>query len=68
MKQQDVVLMIQEMEIIKIKLDALKGNKDYDGRSIAIAITNLETAMLWFANAPIDLHLVEPRTAAGSLD
>ena len=34
------------------KIEALKKVPDqYDGRGIAIAITHLETAMLWLTNA-----------------
>lgn len=48
----DDVKLVQELELSKIKLEAMKQDvENYDGRAISIAITHLETAMLWFANA-----------------
>lgn len=39
-------------EKIKLEIDALKiDTGSWDGRSLSIAITHLETAMLWLANA-----------------
>lgn len=49
--EEDGILIIQEMEVVKIKLDELKNNPYKDSRAISIAITHLETAMLWFANS-----------------
>ena len=51
MEEKDVSI-VQQMEACKLRLDELKKEPEkYDGRAISIAITNLETAMLWFANA-----------------
>lgn len=33
------------------ELEDLKADSRYDGRSLAIAITHLETARLWFVNS-----------------
>ncbi len=48
----DDVNMVQELEVAKLKLDKFKQDTEhYDGRALSIAITHLETAMLWFANS-----------------
>jgi hypothetical protein len=49
--EEDDVRLVMEMEQVKIKLDELKNNPYHDSRAISIAITHLETAMLWFANS-----------------
>jgi hypothetical protein len=45
---------IAAMEMANISLGKLKADPSFDGRAISIAITNLETAMLWVANARKD--------------
>lgn len=44
---------IQATEQAKENMDALKADKDagWDARALSIAVTNLETAQLWVANA-----------------
>lgn len=49
-----VIDIIQQMEQAKQKIDLLRAAKQdevIDGRALSIAVTNLETAMLWVANA-----------------
>ena len=48
---EDDVKLVQEMETVKLKLDELKKDTNFDGRALSICITHLETAMLWFANS-----------------
>jgi hypothetical protein len=48
------IAIIAAMEIAKQALDLLKADSQFDGRAVSIAITNLETAMLWVANARKD--------------
>lgn len=48
------IQLIQDMESIKDRLEALRGaclTNGYDGRQLAIAITELEGAQLRFANS-----------------
>lgn len=47
--EEDDIKLVQELEACKVKLESLKGNPHYDGRGLSITITQLETAMLWFA-------------------
>lgn len=47
----DDVTIITSLETVKQQLDRLKGAAGYDARGLSLAITYLETAMLWFANA-----------------
>lgn len=52
MEESKDVEIISAMESIKRTLEDLKAEpKNYDGRSLSIAITHLETAQLWFANS-----------------
>ena len=49
---------IVALEEVKRTLEDLKAEPlRYDGRSLSIAITHLETAQLWFANSRKDTSL-----------
>jgi len=52
MDQQEWIELISAMEMVKQALDGIKANPALaDPRGISIAITHLETSMLWVANA-----------------
>ena len=45
---------VQFLEAAKLKIEKLRVPafaESYDGRALSIAVTNLETAQLWIANA-----------------
>jgi hypothetical protein len=53
---EDVVMLeiIQHTEQAKLKMELLRNPafaEQYDGRALSIAVTHLETAQLWTANA-----------------
>lgn len=53
MVEDDIALdLIHRMERVRLNLEDLKeGENKFDKRKIAIAVTNLETAMLWAADS-----------------
>ena len=56
MSDADTIMLeaVQFLEAAKLKIEMLRVStfaESYDGRALSIAVTNLETAQLWVANA-----------------
>jgi hypothetical protein len=49
--EQEVVALVIAMQACLEKIQSLKESQALDARSLAVAATQLETAMLWVANA-----------------
>jgi hypothetical protein len=49
---QDYFDIIESLQKGFLRMEELKGRPEqYDGRAVSIALTHLETAMLWLTNA-----------------
>lgn len=51
MTEEHWIALIGAMQMMLDTVNELKNSPDADGRSLSIAATHLETAMLWVANA-----------------